>query len=62
MISEASSTVKGFVIAPAKPKPQARMQQIKPVKESKPTSTHSAHTIGSIVSISSNRPRKEPKQ
>ena len=34
MICEARSTVKGFVMAPAKPNPQARMQQMKPVKES----------------------------
>ena len=62
MIREARSTVKGFVIEPANPNPQARIQQMKPVKESYPIITQSAVIIGSMVSISSNSPRNEPKQ
>ena len=62
IICDARSTVNGFVMAPANPKPQANMEQINPVKESYPAKMHSDATIGSIVSISSNSPRKEPKQ
>ena len=61
MILEASSTVNGLVIALANPKPQAIIETRNPVNESKPTRTHSAVTMGSIVSISSNCPRNAPK-
>ncbi len=60
MISDASKTVNGLVIALAKPNPQAMMQTRNPVNESYPISTHSAVTIGSIESISSNSPRNAP--
>ena len=62
IISEARSTVNGLVIAPANPNPHAIMQHRNPVNESNPTITHSAVMIGSMVSISSNSPRKDPKQ
>ena len=61
MMSAAVKTVNGFVIALAKPKPHATMLIRKPVNESSPIITHSAVTIGSIESISSNNPKNAPK-
>ena len=61
MISAAVSTVNGFVIALAKPKPHAMMLTRNPVNESNPIITHSAAMIGSIESISSNSPKNAPK-